>query len=257
MLRVVDEETLGRLEGGSDGGVEVVRRSGSVSAGRNGDRDREGAGVSNGNREGAKDGDGCRGGGGRDNREEMDIELEEIPISPLPGVWIPGRPSALGRQADEWQLEEEEYTEYYQQQREPERKWGRGPEQVHQQQQQQQQEEQKLRETRGVEKGASSRARITRWPGVWGIGSGSGSGSGSRHGRHTEEVDGQSISSKKNNRRGGFRARSTRLFSTVGAWLNGIDDGRSQRSSHRHDQGDRYGNRRGVHQWDSAQWDMV
>ncbi|KAK1776933.1 hypothetical protein QBC45DRAFT_394735 [Copromyces sp. CBS 386.78] len=168
------------------------------------------------------------------------MELEEIPISPLPPapVWLSGRPSERqAKERREWQPEGPTEVQP--------RGWvrGRGREQEH---------EQEVGETRAA--GEDRRARITRWPGVWSIGS----RSGSRHERHEErEVDGQSTSSK-HCRGGGFRARSTRLFSTIGAWLNGIDDGfRSDGTRQRDGHSFRSGHEREGHGWDRQQWDMV
>ncbi|MCV5148399.1 hypothetical protein OFB99_27510, partial [Escherichia coli] len=60
---------------------------------------------------------------------------------------------------------------------------------------------------------------ITRWPAaVWGV------GLGSVHGRRDDDDDDEQCDTSSKHRGGVFKARSTRLFSTIGAWLNGIDD---------------------------------
>ncbi|KAA8633075.1 hypothetical protein SMACR_01407 [Sordaria macrospora] len=246
-LRVVDEETLNRLEGISEEGF----LSGSGNGIGSGSGNWTGIGISDRGGSGSRSGNGI--GDGGDNREEEDVELDEIPISPLPPA-----PAWLGRPSDRVIGEPEGYgytegptrvqTEGQQQQEQEWRYggWGREQEQQH---------GQEVRETRSTGK-KNGRTRVTRWPGMWGIGSGSGSGSG-YVGHKEKDMDGQCTSSR--HRHGGFRARSTRLFSTIGAWLNGIDNGgRNDGTRHQRDgYGFRSRNGSGGHPWDSQQWDMV
>ncbi|KAK3497488.1 uncharacterized protein B0T23DRAFT_418441 [Neurospora hispaniola] len=196
-LRLVDQETLNRLEGINE------------------EREEVGSAIVH-----------MDGGHG-----DAVIELKEIPISPAVS---PGR-RALGTQLEgrtEWQPEVP--TERKQQVWEWE--WG----------QRSKQEEEEETRGAGEASGKARGARITRWPAaVWGA------GLGSVHGRRDDGDDEQCNTSSKH-RGGVFKARSTRLFSTIGAWLNGIDDDGIRNDGTRQRDGYelRSENGRGGHPWD-------
>ncbi|EGO51943.1 hypothetical protein NEUTE1DRAFT_132741 [Neurospora tetrasperma FGSC 2508] len=176
-LRLVDQETLNKLEGINEEKEEV----GSVIVHMD---------------------------GGHGHGDAV-VELKEIPRGSSPAV-SPGRRVPGGTQLDG---QPEVPTERKEQVWEWEWEWG----------QRSKQEEEEEEETRGARRAAAGEdrgARVTRWPDVWGVGLGSG------HGRRDDGDDEQCSTSTSSKHRGGvFRARSTRLFSTIGAWLNGIDDG--------------------------------
>ncbi|KAK3488459.1 hypothetical protein B0T13DRAFT_440957 [Neurospora crassa] len=196
-LRLVDQETLNKLEGINEEKEEVW--SPIVHMGGHG----------NGN---------------------AVIALNEIPSSPAVS---PGR-RAPGTQLDG---QPEEPTEIKQQVWEWE--WG----------QRSKQEEVEQTQSAGRAAGEARGARITRWPAaVWDA------GLGSVHGRRDDGDDDEQCDTSSKHRGGVFKARSTRLFSTVGAWLNGIDDhgirndGTRQRDGYELELRSEHG--RGGHPWD-------
>ncbi|KAK3395447.1 hypothetical protein B0T20DRAFT_359552 [Sordaria brevicollis] len=181
------------------------------------------------------------GGGSGSGSGNGDIGLEEIPITPSPSPPPQGQQQQQQLGEPSWRQQREGMTEWRPRRTEgQQQRWesGHGWESPRIQEPEQ-----------GVKHagtfGENKVDRNTRWPGVWGL------RSSVRNAlrREQEEVDGQSTaSSRKHRRHGGvgFRARSTKLFSTIGAWLNGIDDGHSFRSG-----------RSGRGRREDNGWDMV